>query len=89
MHVHPFQLTFEAMIKDTKLVDTRLGVEVRINDANDNAPIFNPQTVEVSILESTMQGQEIVALFSFKTFASTYTDVTATHLKPTYELFFQ
>lgn len=68
MYVHPFQLTFEAMILETRLVDTRLGVEVQIKDANDNPPTFNPQTVEVSILESTKQGQEIVTLFSFKTF---------------------
>lgn len=68
IYVHPFQLTFEAMKKETRLVDTRLGVEVQIIDANDNAPIFNPPTVEVSILESTKQGQEIVTLFSFQTF---------------------
>lgn len=63
MYVHPFQLTFEAMILGTKRVDTRLGVEVQIIDANDNAPTFNPQTVEVSILESTKQGQEITLHF--------------------------
>lgn len=63
IHVYPLQLTFEAMFKETKLVDTRLGVEVRIKDANDNVPTFKPQTAEVSILESTKQGKETVPLF--------------------------
>lgn len=57
------------MFKGTKLVDTRLGVEVRIKDANDNPPTFKPQTVELTILESTKQGKEIVPLFSFTPFS--------------------
>lgn len=62
--MYSFQLTFEAMFKETKLVDTRLGVEVRVKDANDNPPTFDPQTVELTVLESTKQGKEIVPLFS-------------------------
>ncbi|XP_075898207.1 desmocollin 2-like protein isoform X2 [Nelusetta ayraudi] len=56
------KLTFEAMFKETKLVDTRLGVEVRIIDANDNPPTFEPQTVELTVLESTKQGTNLVSL---------------------------
>lgn len=69
IYMYSFQLTFEAMFKETKLVDTRLGVEVRIKDANDNPPTFKPQTVEVTILESTKQGKEIVPLFSSTPFS--------------------
>lgn len=57
IHVVPLQLTFEAIDRDNKQVDTRLGVEVQIKDANDNAPIFTEEMVEVTIMESTEQGK--------------------------------
>lgn len=57
IHVVPLQLTFEAINRDNKRVDTRLGVEVQIKDANDNRPIFAEETVEMTVLESTEQGK--------------------------------
>lgn len=57
IHVVPLQLTFEAINKDNNIVDTRLGVEVKIKDANDNPPIFAKEMVEISIMESTEQGK--------------------------------
>lgn len=57
MHVVPLQLKFEAINRDNNLVDTRLGVDVQIKDANDNAPIFTKETVEVTIIESAEQGE--------------------------------
>lgn len=66
IHVVPLQLTFEAINRDNNLVDTRLGVEVQIKDANDNRPIFTKEMVEVTITESTEQGKLIPpALNSF------------------------
>lgn len=69
IYMYSFQLTFEARFKDTQQVDTRLGVEVRIKDANDNPPVFDRQWVQFSILESTKQGKEIVPLFSSTPFS--------------------
>lgn len=80
IYVHPLQLAFEALFKETKKVDTRLGVDVQIKDVNDNAPTFNPQSVAVSILESTTQGQEIVIWLSTTKFISNM------QLKQPYEL---
>lgn len=69
MCVHPFQLTFEAKVKETQIVDMRLGVEVKIKDVNDNPPIFHPDRVEVTILESTAQGKVTVPPFPPATFS--------------------
>lgn len=57
IHVVPLQLTFEAINRENKRVDTRLGVEVQIKDANDNPPIFDEKIVEVTVKESTEQGK--------------------------------
>lgn len=57
IHVVPLQLSFEAINRDNNLVDTRLGVEVQIKDANDNPPIFKEETIEVTLMESAEQGK--------------------------------
>lgn len=49
------QLTFQAIDTDLN-VDTQLGIEIIILDANDNAPKFNPENYEISVKESTSQG---------------------------------
>lgn len=55
------QLTFQAYDQEKKEIDTQLGVEILIIDANDNPPIFEPDLYEVSIEESTPQGNLFVA----------------------------
>uniref|UniRef100_UPI0037E90618 cadherin-like protein 26 isoform X2 n=1 Tax=Semicossyphus pulcher TaxID=241346 RepID=UPI0037E90618 len=53
-------LTFRAVdSKDHSKVDTQLGIEILIIDSNDNAPKFVRDVYEVSIPESTKQGQAV------------------------------
>lgn len=49
------QFTFEARNGEF-MVDTRLGVEIKILDINDHAPVFNPLHYEKTIEESLQQG---------------------------------
>lgn len=49
------KLHFEAKNQSTGLVDTRLGMEIKIKDVNDNAPKFD-HNYEVSLDESAKQG---------------------------------
>lgn len=56
----PLQLTFQALDREKNMViDTQLGIEITIKDANDNPPIFDQITYKVSIKESTEQGNFI------------------------------
>lgn len=50
------QLKFEAKNVSNDKVDTRLGVEVKVQDVNDHAPVFKPLNYEKSINESEPQG---------------------------------
>lgn len=50
------QLKFEAKNVSNDKVDMRLGVEVKIQDINDHAPVFKPLNYEKSISESEPQG---------------------------------
>ena len=40
-------------------LEGRLNVHVKVNDSNDNAPVFDPNTYEVTISESTLPGSSI------------------------------
>lgn len=50
------QLNFQALDKFSRVVDTSLGIEVKITDTNDNAPKFDRERYETTIEESTIQG---------------------------------
>ncbi|XP_037397063.1 cadherin-like protein 26 [Pygocentrus nattereri] len=56
------QLTFEATNVSNNQVDTRLGVEVRILDINDHAPVFSPPHYQATVDESTAQGQVVATM---------------------------
>ncbi|KAF3860677.1 hypothetical protein F7725_000932 [Dissostichus mawsoni] len=56
------QLTFKAYDGEKREIDTQLGVEILIIDANDNPPMFEPDKYEVSIEESTPQGTEFTTI---------------------------
>ncbi|XP_065817798.1 cadherin-2 [Labrus bergylta] len=56
------KLTFKALKKDTNEVDTQLGVEIIIEDVNDNPPNFAQKVYEQDILESTLQGTVVVTV---------------------------
>uniref|UniRef100_A0AAR2KCT1 Cadherin-like protein 26 n=1 Tax=Pygocentrus nattereri TaxID=42514 RepID=A0AAR2KCT1_PYGNA len=53
------QLTFEATNVSSDKVDTRLGVEVKILDINDHAPVFSPPHYQATMNESSAQGQVV------------------------------
>ncbi|XP_028667635.2 cadherin-like protein 26 [Erpetoichthys calabaricus] len=52
-------LTFEARNTSNNKVDTRLGVEIKILDINDNAPEFLQKVYKVSLKESDKQGKQV------------------------------
>ncbi|KAG8002549.1 Cadherin-like protein 26 [Nibea albiflora] len=54
--------TFQAFDVQKQVVDTKLGIEIVIKDANDNAPKFSFLLYEIRIAESTMQGTEVVII---------------------------
>ncbi|KAL3064540.1 hypothetical protein OYC64_000738 [Pagothenia borchgrevinki] len=56
------KLTFQAYDGEKREIDTQLGVEILIIDANDNPPMFEPDRYEVSIEESTPQGTEFITI---------------------------
>ncbi|XP_028266829.1 cadherin-like protein 26 isoform X2 [Parambassis ranga] len=57
-----FTLTFLALNRETHVLDTQLGIEITITDANDNPPIFDQITYKVSIKESTQQGTDVITV---------------------------
>ncbi|KAK2851634.1 hypothetical protein Q5P01_007910 [Channa striata] len=48
--------------KNSQILDTRLGIEIKIIDSNDNPPRFDHGRYEISIKESTIQGTDVVTL---------------------------
>ncbi|XP_078026023.1 cadherin-like protein 26 isoform X1 [Epinephelus lanceolatus] len=50
------KLTFQAFDREKHVIDTRLGVEILINDANDNPPKFGRDVYQINIPEATSQG---------------------------------
>ncbi|XP_026884679.2 cadherin-like protein 26 [Electrophorus electricus] len=58
------RLTFEARNVSNKEVDTRLGVEVKILDVNDNSPVFQQSVYEVNLHESAVQGEKVITVMA-------------------------
>ncbi|KAF3697091.1 Cadherin-2 Neural cadherin [Channa argus] len=56
------KMKFKAFDKLSHELDTRLGIEIRVIDSNDNAPKFEHERYEISIQESTMQGTDVITL---------------------------
>uniref|UniRef100_A0A4W6EVT4 Cadherin 26, tandem duplicate 2 n=1 Tax=Lates calcarifer TaxID=8187 RepID=A0A4W6EVT4_LATCA len=56
------KLVFLALDKFSKVIDTRLGIVIGIQDANDNPPRFDRKTYEITIQESISQGSEVITL---------------------------
>ncbi|XP_059189063.1 cadherin-like protein 26 [Centropristis striata] len=78
------KLAFQARNKESLVIDTRLGIEITIEDANDNPPVFTLNKYEVSIKEATVQGTELTTVMAsdkdstlaFRTFDFTLKQVT-------------
>ncbi|XP_073679437.1 cadherin-like protein 26 [Garra rufa] len=58
------RLTFEARNLSNNAVDTRLGLEIKILDINDNAPEFQKSVYEQTVDESHPQGKEVVTVLA-------------------------
>ncbi|XP_054464733.1 cadherin-like protein 26 [Anoplopoma fimbria] len=56
------QLQFKALDRSSRVVDTQLGIEILIIDANDNPPKFYKEIYETSIKEATLQGTGITTV---------------------------
>ncbi|XP_029361392.1 B-cadherin-like [Echeneis naucrates] len=56
------KLVFLALDKYSHEIDTRLGIEIQIIDANDNAPKFDYDVYEVTVKESTLQGTVLTTI---------------------------
>ncbi|XP_036447122.1 cadherin-like protein 26 [Colossoma macropomum] len=61
---HLLKLTFEATNVSTNKVDTRLGVEIKILDINDHAPVFSPPHQQATVNESTAQGRLVATVMA-------------------------
>ncbi|XP_008298221.1 cadherin-like protein 26 [Stegastes partitus] len=55
------KLTFQALAGEN-VIDTQLGIEVKIKDANDNPPQFEQTEYKVTIKESTKQGHNVITV---------------------------
>ncbi|KAI7794588.1 putative cadherin-like protein 26, partial [Triplophysa rosa] len=58
-------LYFEAINKSNNAVDTRLGVEIKVLDINDNPPIFQQSNYDVTVEESHPQGEQVFTVLAF------------------------
>ncbi|KAM4622383.1 cadherin-like protein 26 [Discoglossus pictus] len=59
-----FRWEFHAINKTTLKVGTKLGIQLKILDINDNAPTFDAKTYKVSVNESFVQGVTFFTLFA-------------------------
>ncbi|XP_035511826.1 cadherin-2-like [Morone saxatilis] len=55
-------LTFQALDKESHLIETQLGIEITIIDSNDNPPKFDREKYEIWIKESTLQGTDLITI---------------------------
>ncbi|XP_056589944.1 cadherin-like protein 26 [Triplophysa dalaica] len=58
------KLHFEAVNRSNNEVDTRLGVEIKVLDINDNPPIFQQSNYDVTLEESHAQGDKILTVLA-------------------------
>eukprot|EP00064_Thunnus_orientalis_P005872 superscaffoldBa00000592_g5886 len=56
------EVKFQAFDRENHLLDTQLGIEIIVKDANDNPPKFDRKMYEVTIKESTLQGTEVITI---------------------------
>ncbi|TNN43109.1 Cadherin-2 [Liparis tanakae] len=52
------KLDFQALDQESDVVDTQLGIEILIIDANDNTPLFEHTVYHFNLMEATLQGTE-------------------------------
>ncbi|XP_056241156.1 cadherin-2-like [Seriola aureovittata] len=56
------KLVFLALDRDSRVIDTRLGIEISVIDANDHPPKFDREIYMISIKESTLQGTNLITI---------------------------
>ncbi|XP_070696074.1 cadherin-like protein 26 [Pempheris klunzingeri] len=56
------KLIFQSMDKEKHVIDTQLGIEIKITDSNDNTPKFESEMYNINIKESTLQGTEVITI---------------------------
>ncbi|XP_021171886.2 cadherin-like protein 26 [Fundulus heteroclitus] len=59
------KLSFEAKKTENFLIDTRLGVEILVNDINDNPPLFERPLYEVTVEEDRKQGSHLTTVLAY------------------------
>ncbi|XP_068997580.1 cadherin-like protein 26 isoform X1 [Embiotoca jacksoni] len=57
-----FKLIFQAIDRENHVVDTQLGIEIKIEGSNDNSPRFDHTNYVTSIKESTLQGTVVMTM---------------------------
>ncbi|XP_034393782.1 cadherin-13-like [Cyclopterus lumpus] len=58
------QLDFQAIDRESHIIDTQLGVEILIIDANDNPPLFERDVYHFNLTEATSQGTEEIKIMA-------------------------
>ncbi|XP_056280107.1 cadherin-2A-like, partial [Pseudoliparis swirei] len=58
------KLDFQALDQESDVVDTQLGIEILIIDANDNAPLFERDVYHFHLMEATLQGIEEIKIMA-------------------------
>ncbi|XP_040920169.1 cadherin-13 isoform X2 [Toxotes jaculatrix] len=56
------KLVFQALDKESHVIDTQLGIEIQIIDSNDNPPKFDQELYEITIEESKSQGTGLIII---------------------------
>ncbi|XP_053309415.1 cadherin-like protein 26 [Spea bombifrons] len=60
-----FHWKFNAINKTSLQVGTKLGIQLKILDINDNAPQFSKKSYEVSVNESVIQGYTVYTVLAY------------------------
>ncbi|XP_051804920.1 cadherin-like protein 26 [Acanthochromis polyacanthus] len=56
------KLMFQAIDRNKNVIDTQLGIEIKIKDSNDNAPKFERGSYSISIKEHTLQDSDVITV---------------------------
>uniref|UniRef100_A0AAQ5XIX5 Cadherin domain-containing protein n=1 Tax=Amphiprion ocellaris TaxID=80972 RepID=A0AAQ5XIX5_AMPOC len=56
------KLMFQAIDRYNHVIDTQLGVEIKIKDSNDNPPKFERGSYTISIKEHTLQDTDVITI---------------------------